>query len=86
MLILLNSKNQLSIVGGQMWKKLIEANVRADNLWRGLAEKRKWSVFRFYWNRRITLQNFLDLVILSPFLAIRRFENSLIPIVNYAFF
>ncbi|PAV80727.1 hypothetical protein WR25_03321 [Diploscapter pachys] len=31
-----------AIAGGQMWKKLIEANVRADNLWRGLAEKRKW--------------------------------------------
>ncbi|VDO63039.1 unnamed protein product [Heligmosomoides polygyrus] len=27
---------------GQLWRKLIERNVRKDNMWRGLSEKRKW--------------------------------------------
>ncbi|CAI4221593.1 unnamed protein product [Auanema sp. JU1783] len=30
---------------GQLWRKLIERNVRSDNLWRGLSEKRKWKNF-----------------------------------------
>lgn len=32
------------IAGGQLWRKLIEKNVRNDNLWRGLSEKKKWLV------------------------------------------
>ncbi|VDM59769.1 unnamed protein product [Angiostrongylus costaricensis] len=27
---------------GQLWRKLIERNVRKDNMWRGLSEKNKW--------------------------------------------
>ncbi|XGW32527.1 hypothetical protein V3C99_017234 [Haemonchus contortus] len=27
---------------GQLWRKLIERNVRKDNMWRGLSEKKKW--------------------------------------------
>ncbi|WKY17105.1 hypothetical protein Q1695_001600 [Nippostrongylus brasiliensis] len=30
---------------GQLWRKLIERNVRKDNMWRGLSEKKKWSKY-----------------------------------------
>ena len=32
------------ISDGMLWKKLIERMVTTDNLWKGLAERRGWSV------------------------------------------
>ncbi|CAD6196960.1 unnamed protein product [Caenorhabditis auriculariae] len=46
-------RNSLAI--GQLWKKLIEKNVRTDNLWRGLSEKRQWDKFILI-NRELAAQ------------------------------
>lgn len=40
-----STKWRAVLAKGQLWRKVIERNVRTDNMWRGLSEKKKWFVF-----------------------------------------
>ncbi|EYC45738.1 hypothetical protein Y032_0418g1118 [Ancylostoma ceylanicum] len=40
-----STKWRAVLAKGQLWRKVIERNVRTDNMWRGLSEKKKWRKF-----------------------------------------